>query len=330
MEETLFLRLRKLGDIIFTIPAVAIFKARWPRRRICYGVEEPYREIAELIPGVDRVLPLPVRMGVADILNFRRQMREFNIRTVIDFHSGPKSALLTRLSGASVRIGYCTPNRNWAYNRLLPRRLHEHPSHAVYNQAKLLELLGIPVDEIPPYPAILPPAATPAVFGSLAALRPKVAVHVGAGNRFRDWGEENFRFLLQRLVERGLRVFLIGQGPEEERRAKRLGSSVQVHDFTGKLSIRDTLWLIGQAEVFLGADSGPLHLASLTATPLVGLYGPNIPEFSGPWRKKNVTILQLNMPCRPCSQRQCRYDRISCMQDITVDQVDEALMGYIR
>ncbi|MCJ7525528.1 MAG: hypothetical protein MUP71_09960, partial [Candidatus Aminicenantes bacterium] len=79
-----------------------------------------------------------------------------------------------------------------------------------------------------------------------------------------------------------------------------------------------------------GADSGPLHVASLTATPLVALYGPNLAQISGPWRREQVEIIQLEMDCRPCSQRKCKYDTIHCMRQINVERVYEAVSKFIK
>jgi ADP-heptose:LPS heptosyltransferase len=112
----LFIRLRLLGDIVFTIPSIRIFKERFPGTPLHYVVEERFSEVAGLLPGVDSVITVPRRRGWRDVLAFRRQVRALGIRTVVDFHSGPGSALLTLASGARHRVGYRTPNRNWAYN----------------------------------------------------------------------------------------------------------------------------------------------------------------------------------------------------------------------
>ena len=70
-SDVLFIRLRLLGDIVFTIPAVRLFKERFPGTRLHYVVEERLREIAALIPGVDSVITVPRRRGWRDFLAFR-------------------------------------------------------------------------------------------------------------------------------------------------------------------------------------------------------------------------------------------------------------------
>lgn len=334
MYDSVLIRLRLLGDIVFTIPAIHLYRRHFPDQRLLYVVEERFREAAELIPGIDGVLTVPSRPGPADIIRFRKAVRDAGCTTAVDFHSGPTSAILTYASGVKVRLGYRTPNRNWAYNHRVIRHLPGEPQHSVANQCRLLEPLGIPPGAPPPYPPVsvaadsVAPQARPP-----ASARHSVVLHLGAGNRFRDWGLTNFSSLAERLLADGCAVLLIGGGELERSRAaaleKRLHAPLLL-DLTGQLGIRDTFYLISQCSVYCGADSGPLHLASLTATPLVALYGPNIPAVSGPWRRENVTILEIPLPCRPCSQHSCEHESMPCMGDITVDHVHQAILAHLR
>lgn len=320
---------------MLTIPAVELYRQKFPHHKITYVVEEKFRGIGRLIPGIHELIVIPKDMTVKEIYRFSREMRAKKFATAIDFHSGPKSALLTFLSGAKTRIGYRTPNRNWAYNRLTPRNQDAAFTHSVLNQVKLLEHVGISSDYLPPYPEIKIDAEE--VRSELKLWlhetklnQPVVAVHVGAGNRFRDWGMDRFSRLVESLSTAGVEIALIGHSPEERQKGAALSRQFGAMDWTGQLSIGETMYLIQESDVYFGVDSGPLHLASLTKTPIVALYGPNIPEVSGPWRREQVEIIQLNMPCRPCSQRNCMYDTIRCMRDIEAETVYEAIIRYIQ
>lgn len=334
-DKILFIRLRLLGDIIFTIPSIQLFKQHFPDTYIYYVVEEQFREIAALIPGIHQLIVIPRKMGIKKMWQFRKDIRKTGFDTVIDFHSGPKSAQLTWLTGAQLRIGYKTPNRNFAYHRLTPRTFGDAYTHSVYNQAKLLEHLDIPVDinNLPDYPQITIDETQIRDFVKETLNKrseKKVVIHVGAGNAFRDWGQEKFVSLIRELKKQGIAVFLVGSGEKEKQRSTYLAEHLQVDDFIGRLSIAELFCLVAKSDVYMGADSGPLHVASLTATPLVALYGPNLPEISGPWRKKNVTIIRKPMHCQPCDQRKCIYGIIPCMKNISMDEVYEAIIGYIK
>ena len=332
-RDVIFLRLRLLGDIIFTIPAIQLYLANHPHDRIYYVVEERFVEVARLIPGIHQVIGVGPGMKLSHLLRFRRDARAIGAELLVDFHCGPKSALLARFSGATVRAGYRTPNRNWAYNLLEPRWREGVSRHSVANQARLLTLLGIDGQPLPYPPDIAArtsAADLPAILPGWPTTASLAILHLGAGNRFRDWGEDNFSALAERLTKDGVATALVGNNREEIARGARLQRRIPaVLDWTGWLSITAMLHLIARASVYLGADSGPLHLASLTATPLVALYGPNVTEVSGPWRRNSATILEKEFSCHPCCQRRCLYGTIPCMRSISVDEVYEAMVRYI-
>ncbi len=328
-EKILFIRLRLLGDIVFTIPAVQLYKKNYPENEIFYLVEERFREVAEIIPGIKEVITVPDKMGLKEILQFRKKIKKLGFHAVIDFHSGPRSALLTLLSGTEVRIGYRTPNRNWAYNHLVLRKSGDQLTHSVYNQARLLTPLGIEIRDIDPYPDIeISENQVSEKIRTVVQEDKKIVVHVGAKKRYRDWGMENFASLIEKLHQDKWHVFLIGKGKEEEERGRDLRDRFGIHDFTGILTIKEILFLIARADIYFGADSGPLQLASLTKTPIVAIYGPNIPEVSGPYRKENVKIIQLKLDCIPCAQKSCKFDEVKCMEGIEVSDVHQAIKSF--
>ncbi|HDP94627.1 MAG TPA: glycosyltransferase family 9 protein [Candidatus Aminicenantes bacterium] len=323
----LFARPRLLGDIVFTLPALELFARHFPRVKVAYLTEPPFVDLVRIFPHVHEVLVMDRRPGPVSLAAFRRRIRHLGCRVAVDFHSGPHSALLTRISGVPHRIGYRSRNRNWAYTRLTARHPHRAPRHSVANQVRLLEHLGIPHRPIPAYPRI--PMKKQSGRNRIAFDPHRVVVHVGAGNRFRIWNESHFHALVKGLVDKGLHVALTGHSPAERTTAAGLAARYPLDDLTGKLSMPSTIYLVAASGLYIGADSGPLHLASLTETPLVALYGPSLPAVSGPWRNRNVTILQTQLPCRPCSQRRCRYDTIRCMQEITPHDVLQAAYQYI-
>ncbi len=335
MERVLFIRLRLLGDIVLTIPSIQIFKHRFPNTLLSYIVEEPYAELARLIPGIDQVIVVPRKMGIKEMWNFRKKIQSETYDAVVDFHSGPRSAQLTWLSGIKCRIGYRTPNRNWAYTHFSPRNNPDSPNHSVYNQARLLEHLGcfVTSDSIPPYPALSIDHHLVSNKMDISVLEThgnKAVFHVGAGNNFRDWGLDNFERLAAQLISRNWNVFLVGNSTDEKMKGDYLCSRLPIHNLTGKLTIPELIYVISRCSVFVGADSGPMHLASLTPTPIVALFGPNIPAISGPWREHDVSIIRHLMNCQPCTQRRCIYDIIPCMKNITTDEVYEAIIQYSK
>jgi ADP-heptose:LPS heptosyltransferase len=333
--STLFIRLRLLGDIIMSIPALLVFRQHRPETPIYYALEEPFADLADLLPELAGAYIVPSRMSLKVYNRWRRQCHDWGIETVIDLHSGPKSALLTRLTGCPTRIGYKTRNRNWAYTALSESRSQDHQVlHSVVNQISMLEQIGIKAERIPDYrlkipvhELLLPPGFPENTLSKETA----VAIHVGAGNPFRYWGDRPYGELLDKLVRAGVTCHLLGSTSDEADRSRIWAARAPgaVYDWVGRLTIPQTLALIGRSRCYFGPDSGPLHLASLSDTPIVCIYGPNIPAISGPWRKEKVTILESNLTCRPCSQRECRYDTIRCMEVINAESVFQSILRYL-
>ena len=85
---------------------------------------------------------------------------------------------------------------------------------------------------------------------------------------------------------------------------------------------------MARASVYVGGDSGPLHVAATSNVPIVGLYGPTLPVRSAPWRPRDVptrAVERLDLPCRPCDQRRCVTDDFRCLTGIGAKEVVAAV-----
>lgn len=326
----LLIRLRRIGDVVMTTPAVAVLRNRFPQARIAYLIEEPYRELIEGHPGVDEPLVVPRRMPRRDFLKLIREIRRRRFDIAVDFHGGPKAFLIALLSGAGHRIGYRIPYKHIFYHRALPRRPEHGIFHSVENHLNLVSLLGVETD--PPPGMSLPPATaseTDRVKRWLDETEGqggrRIVLHIGAGNRFRDWGEDHLRDLSTLLLRiPGTEVVLAGAESDMPRAGRMLRDGPgRLRSATGIFNLRELRELIARSALFVGADSGPMHIAATTATPIVALFGPTLPAHFAPWQADAV-LIQKDIACRPCRQRECRHDDFRCLQTITPEEVLEA------
>src|SRR4029434_430915 len=95
----------------------------------------------------------------------------------------------------------------------------------------------------------------------------------------------------------------------------------------GEFSLAELRALLDRAAVFVGGDSGPLHVAATTGVAIVGLYGPTLPARSAPWRDpalRTVSVEAGPLPCRPCDQRICAPGDFRCLTRIGPERVVEA------
>lgn len=345
--KILLVRLRQIGDVIFTTPAVRALRQRFPSAHIAYVVEPPAAAVVEANPHIDDVIiaPQPGRLTqLAHDVAFGGRLWRAGYDLAIDFHGGPRSSLLTWLSRAPIRIGYDIPGRSWMYTRRVERPRQLRSRHSVENQWDLLATLEIPSPDRTGFPvemAVDPSTAADmsdrlARAGVTQAAR-VIVVHVSAGNPFRRWPLESFTTLVETLASREPdRRIIVTSGPSDREAAGHviahgraaLGLSREDRIVAcGELSLSELRALLDRAALYIGGDSGPLHVAATTAVPIVGLYGPTLPARSGPWRAPHYVAEAVGvegLPCRPCDQRVCAPGDFRCLTWLRPEEVLEA------
>jgi lipopolysaccharide heptosyltransferase II len=345
--KILLIRLRLIGDVVFTTPVVAALKDAFPDSRLTYLVEEHAAPIVAGNPHLSEVMVVPRTRGVSRLMDdarlaIRLRARRFDV--VIDLHGGPRSSWLTWATGATHRIGYDIQGRGWHYTRTVHRPRGLQPRHSVANQWALLAAVPGWTSAAPDparYPAqmaldaavdarIAERLSAAGINGSSLNMRREVIViHVSAGNPFRRWPEDAFASLTVGLAAAGeRRRIILSSGPSDRSAADRIARSArrqlglerasQVVDF-GDVDLAELRALVERSVLFIGGDSGPLHVASTTATPIVGIYGPTLSVRSKPWRDPAIATEAVEidgLQCRPCDQRVCAPGDFRCLTHI--------------
>ena len=140
-----------------------------------------------------------------------------------------------------------------------------------------------------------------------------LAIAPGAYNVARQWPAEHYGAIARRFADQGWRIWVLG-GPKERGARDIIARMAPVRDFT-EASLGEAVLQIRAADLFLGSDSGLLHVAGAVGTPSVGLFGPFPPEVSGP---RNACVARLRPP-----------DGSVALHEIAVDEVERALLGQI-
>jgi lipopolysaccharide heptosyltransferase II len=340
----LLVRLRLIGDVVFTTPAIRAIRRHYPEARITYIVEEEAAAVVRHNPHLDAVIVArsphaPGRLR-ADIALVRRLRRE-RYDLAIDFHGGPRSSLLTWLSGAPTRIGYEVACRSWMYTTRVPRPRALRPRHSVVSQWDVLLPLGItPPDpeldatEMPDDPTAVSAVARRLAAAGIGAGNPIVVVHVSAGNPFRRWPAASFVELVRRLASKDpKRRIILTSGPSDAAAAAAIARDARARLAAderpaivecGEFDLGELRALVGRAALYVGGDSGPLHIAGTTGVPVVGLYGPTLPVRSQPFRSARFFSAAADvpdLPCRPCDQRRCEPGDFRCLTRISAEAV---------
>ncbi len=343
--KILLIRLRLIGDVVFTTPAIAALHRHYPNASITYLVEAAAEPVVRHNPHLTEIIvadrPRGWRRVIYD-LQLARRLRRANFDLVIDFHGGPRSAWLTRATGAPQRIGYALPGRVWAYTTRLPwTRALVPPRHSVENQSDLLApLLGVAPPDRDHLPVEMPEdaAAARSIGGRLTAAGVTenasiVVMHVSAGNPFRRWPADHFAHVAASLASRdSARRIIITSGPSESEAADSIAATAQERAGPaasrivrcGEFDLSELRALVGRAALYIGGDSGPLHIAATTNVPVVALFGPTLPERSMPWRSSRAQAIAVDagqLPCRPCHQRHCVPGDFRCLTTIEPERV---------
>jgi predicted lipopolysaccharide heptosyltransferase III len=349
----LLVRLRLIGDVVFTTPAIGALRRRFPDARLTYLVEAPAEPVVRHHPDLNAIIVLERPRGLARLrydLQLAARLRAERFDVVIDFHGGPRSGFLTWATGAPQRIGYDLPGRRWCYTTRLPwTRSLVPPRHSVLNQWDLLAPLGIAAADRArdAVTMAIDPAVDARVQSRLAGAgvapgAPMIVMHVSAGNPFRRWPAAAFAAVAAELArEDPRRRVIVTSGPSEAAAAEAVaqearllaGTAAAGIVRTGEFDLAELAALVGRAALYIGGDSGPLHVAATTHTPIVALFGPTLPERSMPWRDPAIGAIAVDagpLPCRPCHQRHCVPGDFRCLTAISPTMVVAASRELLR
>ena len=354
--RVLLIRLRLIGDVVLSTPVIRALRRTFPDATLTYLVE---RDAASVVAGnrdLDRIIVVERTRGLRRVLDDAKlawQLRRERYDVVIDMHGGPRSSWLALATGARQRIGYDIPGRQWMYTRTIPRARELRPRHSVLNQWDLLEgIEGWPGEGADPArDAVAMPIDPEADRRIAARLRsagvapehPLIVLHVSASNPFRRWPEPAFAQVVASLVSQSPdRRVILSSGPSDRLAADRIvvaarallpdQARTQVIDF-GEFDLAELRALVERSVLFIGGDTGPLHVAATTTTPVVAIYGPTLPARSTPWRNPSIpteSIEITGLPCRPCDQRVCAPGDYRCLTAITPADVIVAAERMLR
>ncbi len=336
-QRILVLRLGALGDVVRTRFAFPGLRALYPRARIDWLVEDSAAEGLVGIVGLDETLVLPRRelvwrqpaRAARRLAALVAEMRRRRYDLAIDFHGILKSALLARLAGIPRRVGYDRGLAREGSHRLLTDRAVIRPTHLsrFERNALLVEFLGGERPTTPPA-LVLPPETAPLVD---LPERPLV-LHPGtsAATAYKRWDAARYAELADRLWERAGIPAVVTWGPVAGERevaeevVERAGRPARLAPRAATLA--ELLRLLQGARLFIGSDSGPMHLACLVGTPVVVLFGPTDKVENAPFPGVPQRVLWQDVGCNPC-RKGCAAR--ACMAALRVEEVLKAALELV-
>jgi len=299
-DRVLLIRLGAVGDVLRTLPALHLIRTTYPGLHLAWVVEEPSRDLLVGHPEIDEIIVFPRRELRVAALRPRRLagrlaalaegLRERRFGVAIDFQGSFKSGLLARLSGAPRRVGFA-PGHCREFSFLLTNEWVRPPQrrlNRVERNLIMAERLGATGDEIE---VILPERSgegreAESLLGSInPAGVPVVLLSPGTSprQRWKRWPGEHYARLASLLRSSVGALPLVAWGPGEEGLARSIASGSQGQAVVAPpSSLRLLAAILRRCALFVGADTGPMHLAWGVGCPVVALFGPTDPRLNAP------------------------------------------------
>ncbi len=327
-DTILIVLLGAIGDVVRGLPLLQRLRHGYPRSRITWAVEPAASGMVRGHPALDEMLVFDRPGGVPAFVHFLREVRARRLDLVLDLQRHLKSGIITRVSGAPVRLAFDRQNSregNWLFaSHTVPPMPHFSSKLQQFLRfADWLELPEVPVS----FGLQLAPPESERVEELLGALHgPFVAAFVGSSCESRLWFPPHTAAVADALAARGVATVLVG-GPGDVAFAQATAAAAAspVVNLAGRTTLRDLIGIFQRAQVAWGPDSGPMHIAAASGGRVVSLWGATSAARSAPWGSEARVIVG-EASCSPCYLKRCPIGRL-CMQRISVETV---LAGIVR
>lgn len=334
-----------IGDVVMISPAMRAIRAHFREARIAILAKSWVLETLSGDPFYDELIEYDdggSHRGAAGRLRLAALLRRRRFDLAILFQKAFDAAALACLAGARRRVGYATDRRSWLLTDALP--LPPPGTHHAEAFLGIARALGCPVADARPSFHLREEdrREAAALLDRAGLLRhtPLVALHAGASKEPRAWHPDRFGLLGRRLVERhAARVVLLGSASERELMDRIAAAMPRQGVFLPQpdLSLKITGAILERCDLFVGNDSGPMHVAAALGVPTVAIFGPGAPSRTAPvGARAPVLAISKDYPCSPCRQdffRECPPSpagRPFCLEEISVEEVERAAAGLLE
>jgi 3-deoxy-D-manno-octulosonic-acid transferase/heptosyltransferase-1 len=350
-SKVLIIRLGSVGDVVRTLPALRALRENFPSAHIAWLVEEKAKGILEGNPDLDQIILFPRRKIVRGFLNpltflsalreplrFIKNLRKMKFDLVLDFHGIFKSGFISFLSGTRLRIGFSRgfcKEFDYIFNNC-----RANPENLSLNRIEknlfLLSPLGIePVE----HESVIPVSDDDRkrideffLTQTIENHQPLIAIHPGTSptTPYKRWDEERYARLAEILIEKYHVHIILTWGPGEFSIIKNIASQMKHKPLIAceTENLRQLAEIFRRCNLYIGSDTGPMHIAASVRTPVVAIFGPTDHRVNAPSPKNRNIIVRKDFHCSPCRKFTCSSR--ACMKAIGCDEVLEAAIKLLN
>lgn len=340
IRKILIIQTAFIGDVILTTPMIRILYEQFNQPEIHFLTIPSSKNILENNPFIKKLIIYDKKgahRGLSSFKKFVERLKLEKYDAALIPHRSLRSALLAKLAGIPLRIGFNKGGGKWFHTH---RMHYEQNTHEYLRNMHLLSFFEI-LPEYPVYPDIFPDDVDKEIVSdwlfSHEILKTDRIITLAPGSVWptKRWLPKRFAELGEQLTKFGYSVVLIGS-PEDFELCERIAESSNetIFNAAGVFTLRQSADLIGRSEVLITNDSAPLHLGVAMRTPVIAIFGPTVPEFGFyPYGPNDKVIEIKNLYCRPCSihgKKQCPEKHFRCMREITVNEVFETAVQLLK
>lgn len=291
--------MNQLGDMIFSLPLIYNLRKAYQKAEIIsIGTSsEILKTIAQLSALIDEVLIRPKGINIFRKLHFITKCKEKKFDISIHISQSLDATLLAYICNIPQRIGF----KSAMMSQLYTTRVNFEKPPSTFNNLKLIEVLDIPVIK-KDYVGLLSVELDRNFFKKIGISENDFIVAISPATskrrKYKMWYSDRFAEVIKYLIDNyKAKCFLLGSMQDYITCFEILAkvSDNNVVNLSGKTSLLDVTKIIKRANIFIGVDSGLLHVASALDVPVIGLYGKTLPQYIGPQNEKKVIIKKDNM-----------------------------------
>jgi lipopolysaccharide heptosyltransferase II len=331
-KRILFFLPNFIGDIFFTTPAIRAIRLNYPGAHLSALVWPGCAEVLEGNPDINEIIlnrEKERHRGFFGRWALIREIRKEKFDLVFLFHRSRTRAFLCALSGIPNRVGYSTKNRR-AFLTMPLVPLNYDRVHRVEYYLGIVRGAGLEIAEPVRYVyEVHPNERTWAKeFLERSGIGPsdfKVILSPGGNRPSRRWSATNFGKLVKKMIETwGVKVILTGVNRHKEIFDEiKHEASYHLISAVGETNLKQLAGLIKEADLYIGNDSGPTHLAWALEKPILGFYAAQHPNHTGPYGDGPKVLLYKNKGCSvPCYSSECEWRK--CIDEISVEEAFQA------
>lgn len=326
-EKILFIQLKQIGDAIMTTPAIKTLATTKPDAEIHFLTQTPTNQVFQYHPNISKIILYPSQNNFKDILSIIKKLRKENYAAVIDFQGLPKTAILSWLIKAPIRIGFNRRGRNFFYSHALdvPEGIHYSASQKTF----LLSPLNIPTIEnkIEFFIGRKEREVAKQIFQNLQRNHNQLLVSVSPVSRqpYKVWPAEKFANICDYMIEMYNAQIVFLWGPGESHFVESVKNQMKhkpLPDYDIP-TIAETVALLEQVDLHIGNDNGPMHFAIAAQVSTIAIFGrPMLKNWTPPESSKHLAI-EYDPGCKEnCVYPKCKLE---CIKNLDFHSVKDLI-----